>query len=126
MLPFPIELRAGEPIYLQIVYAVKKAIVGGLMQPEDRFPSVRAISRELKVNPNTVQKAVSILAEQGLLESRAGQGSYVLPAAISDSTEKKKLLRKELEEVIVEAKRLGLDVEEVIAAVRDHWQRLRR
>ena len=59
MLPFLIELGAGAPIYEQIVEAVRRAVASGRLKEGDRFPSVRAISAELRVNPNTVQKAVA-------------------------------------------------------------------
>ena len=76
-MPFPIELTAGAPIYEQIVEAVRRAIASGRLKAGDRFPAMRVISAELRVNPNTVQKAVAELTSLGLLEVRAGQGCYV-------------------------------------------------
>ena len=58
MLPFSVILRPGFPPYEEIVYSVKKAIATGRLTAGTRFPSVRAMSRELKLNPNTCQKAV--------------------------------------------------------------------
>src|SRR6185436_6174656 len=77
MLPFPLSLRPGQPIYEQIVYAAKKALAQGLLAPGDRFPSVRTISEDLGVNPNTVQKAVAELTSLGVLEVHPGQGCFV-------------------------------------------------
>ena len=74
MLPFEIQLKHGTPVYEQVLYASKKAIVSGQLQPGDSFPSVRAISKELKVNPNTVQKAVTILKQEGFWKSSLGSG----------------------------------------------------
>ena len=65
MLPFTVEFRPGEPVYEQVMYAVKKAIVLGQLGPGDRFPSVRALSQELRINPNTAHKIVAALTSDG-------------------------------------------------------------
>ena len=74
---FSISLRSGVPIYEQVIYAVTRAIVNGEMQPGDPFPSVRALSQELKINPNTSHKIVAALIERGLLAVRPGIGTVV-------------------------------------------------
>ena len=51
MLPFHVNLKTGSPVSEQIVYAVKKAIISGLMRAGDKFPSVRTLSQELRINP---------------------------------------------------------------------------
>jgi len=55
--PFPITIQPGLPISDQIVYAAKRAILFGQMRAGDAFPSVRALSKELRINPNTAHKA---------------------------------------------------------------------
>ncbi len=83
MLPFTIALRSGEPIFDQVVYAVTRAVVTGQLRAGDSFPSVRALSLELKINPNTAHKIVAALVADGLLEVRPGVGycRYRRPAA---------------------------------------------
>ena len=61
MLPFSLVLQAGTPIHEQVAYAVRRAVVTGQLRPGDPFPSVRALSLELKINPNTAHKIVSAL-----------------------------------------------------------------
>ncbi len=99
-------------------------MVSGQLRPGDAYPSVRTLSRELKINPNTAHKVVAYLVNGGYLETRPGIGTVV--AAIPDSSRKERaeLLGQEIEEVVVEAKRLGLSMEEVMAAMRAHWERL--
>src|ERR1035441_1574626 len=94
------------------------------MRPRDPFPTVRALSRELKINPNTAHKIVAHLVSEGLLETRPGIGTVV--AALPDSTRKERtqLLGHEIEELVVEAKRLGIGREEMLASIAEHWQRL--
>ena len=77
MLPFSLTLRAGEPVVDQVVYAVTRAVVSGQLRAGDRFPSVRALSQELKVNPNTAQRIVTLLVEGGLLAVEQGIGTVV-------------------------------------------------
>ena len=106
------------------MYAAKKAMVSGQMRPGDAFPSVRALSKNLKINPNTAHKIVAHLISEGLLETRPGIGTVV--AALPDSTRKERtqLLGHEIEELVVEAKRLGIGREEMLASIAVHWQRL--
>src|SRR3954465_939280 len=77
MLPFSLALRPGEPVVDQVVYAVTRAVVSGQLRPGDRFPSVRSLSQELKVNPNTAQRIVALLVEAGLLAVEPGIGTVV-------------------------------------------------
>ena len=124
MIPFRVQFRTGISLFEQIVYAAKKAMVSGQMRPGDSFPSVRALSKELKINPNTAHKIVAHLVSEGLLETRPGIGTGV--ATLPDSTRKERtqLLGHEIEELVVEAKRLGIGREEMLAAIAEHWQRL--
>lgn len=124
MLPFKVRLKAGESPYKQLIYAVKKALVTGRLQPGEGFPSVRKLSQELKINPNTVHKAVTVLIEEGLLEVRPGIGTVVKKAPRSSAKDRRALLAEPLEEIVVEAKRLRLSLEEVTQALEEHWQRM--
>ena len=65
MLPFTVELQTGASVYEQLVYAVQRAIVSNQLSPGDRFPSIRTLSQELRINPNTAQKVVTRLVDQG-------------------------------------------------------------
>lgn len=124
VIPFRVAFRPGVSLFEQVVYAARKAVISGQLRPGDAFPSVRAISRELKINPNTAHKIVTQLLGDGLLESRPGIGTVV--AEIPESTRKERtvLLGHEIEELVVEAKRLGIDLDEMLSAISSHWKRL--
>ena len=124
MIPFGCAFQLGISLYEQVVYAAKKAMVSGQMRPGDAFPSVRALSRDLKINPNTAHKVVLHLVSEGLLEVRPGIGTVVAALPASTAGERSRLVRKELEELGVEAKRLGMRLDEVTAALVEHWKRL--
>jgi GntR family transcriptional regulator len=126
VIPFRVALRPGVPVCEQIVYAAKKAIISGQLRAGASFPSVRALSTELKINPNTAHKAVAELSSQGLIEVVPGIGT-VVAAEPSDSTarERARLLGGDVEHLVVEAKQMGLGLTDVVAAVRSHWEALR-
>jgi len=124
VIPFRLFFEPGSSLYEQVVYAAKKAIVSGRMRPGEAFPSVRELSKVLKINPNTAHKVVTQMVAEGLLEVHPGIGTVVASQAIASATDTAKLLNKELEQVVVEAKKLGLDLDEVMAAMEQHWRRL--
>lgn len=121
MINFTIKFQYGSPIYEQIVYAVKKAIATGQLKPGDKFPSVREMSKELRINPNTAQKAVGHLVREGMLEIRPGIGSIVSKLSPATKEQRNKILNDQAEELIVEAKRLSITKKDVIAAIDRKW-----
>jgi GntR family transcriptional regulator len=126
MIPFRVNFRPGLPLYEQVVYAATKAMISGQMRSGDKFPSVRSLSKELKINPNTAHKVVTQLMAAGLLESRAGVGTVVASLPAGAIAEKTRLLGGEIEELAVEAKRLGIELDELFASLSEHWKRLSR
>ena len=126
MLPFTVTLRPGLSVHEQVVFAVKRAIVSGRLKPGDEFPSVRALSKELRINPNTAHKAVATLVGETMLEVRPGIGTFVAGRGGSTAEERRALLREDVERLVVDARHLGLDTKDVVDAVIEHWNRLDR
>jgi GntR family transcriptional regulator len=124
VIPFRVQFQPGLPLYEQVVYAAKKAILAGQLRSGDPFPSVRAMSTALKINPNTAHKVQQNLIAEGLLEVLPGIGTVVAKRPASSRAEKNDLLQEELEKLVVEAKKLGLELNEVQKALAEHWVRL--
>ena len=124
MIPFRVQFQPGSSLYEQVVYAAKKAVVSGQMRPGDAFPSVRELGKSLKINPNTAHKVITQLVDEGILEVHSGVGTVVAKRAGSSAADRGNLLNNELEQLIVEAKGLGLSVDDVTSAVAQHWKRL--
>lgn len=122
LLPFSITLRPGRPLHDQVVFAVTKAIVTGQLQSGDRFPSVRVLSQELKINPNTAQKVVTTLVERGLLDVQPGIGTIVAAWRPAASAARRAVLHDHVERLVVDARRLGLDLGDVLALIRREWK----
>lgn len=72
--------RTGVPLYLQIAEAMRDAIAAGRILPGRRLPTVRETAAKLRVNPGTVVAAYDMLAQEGLIESRQGAGTFVTAA----------------------------------------------
>ena len=124
MIPFRLTFQPGISIYEQVVYAAKKAIICGQLSAGEAFPSVRALSKALKINPNTAHKVVAQLLALGLLESRPGIGTIVTTLPESTRAERVELLGTEIEQLVVEAKKLGIGIDEICDSVSRHWKRL--
>jgi GntR family transcriptional regulator len=124
MLPFAVTIRPGESPYRQIVYAATKAVVSGELAPGAPFPSVRELSQALKINPNTAHKVVAELIRDRLLEVRPGVGTVVSNGRRATAAERRALLSSEVEQLIVEARRLGLTKQDVTNAIADRWTAL--
>jgi DNA-binding transcriptional regulator YhcF (GntR family) len=121
---FRLSLRPGESIFDQLVFAAKKAFVSGELQTGQAFPSVRALAAAFKIHPNTAHKVVQHLIQERWLEARPGIGTVVAEIPEPRRGDRKRLLGREVEQLVVEAKRLELDIDEVIEAIQDQWAKL--
>lgn len=124
MLPFSVRFRNGVPAYEQVLFAVRRAMAAGQLAPGDRFPSVRTLSQELRINPNTAHKIVGVLVAEGLLEVRPGVGTLVAAAPAASREQRRQLLHEDVERLVVDARTLALDLEDVVEALRSRWSRL--
>ena len=126
MTPFKIKLDSKESIFDQIVFAATKAILSGAMKLDDAFPSVRALAVDLKIHPNTAHKVVQYLIQERWLNTRPGKGTTVALPPKPRSGDKHRLLNHEIEQLVVEARRVGVNREEVIKSIEQHWKSLER
>lgn len=124
MIPFRIELKAGAPVYEQVLYAARKAIISGEIKPGDPFPSVRAMSKAYRINPNTVQKAVTALKQAGLIEIHPGIGTRVCAAPKASTEAIKQVLGSDVEGLVLRAKQLQLSLRDLQKAISDQWKQL--
>ena len=102
------------PIYEQIIDQIKSAIIRGELQPDTVLPSVRSLSKELKISALTVKKAYDNLEEEGLVVTVHGKGSFI--AAANQELlmeERRKELEKELEAAVQKARTGGLTAKEI-------------
>lgn len=91
------EFDNNMPIYIQLVNELKKYIISGKFKPGERLPSVRELAMQNKVNPNTMQKALSELEEMGLIYTERTNGKFV--------TTDSELIKKKNDESAIELTR---------------------
>lgn len=103
------------PIFQQIVGQMKQAVSNNKLKTGEKLPSVRELSEQLSVNPNTVQKAYAELERIGVIETRKGIGAFVSgPTRKLSEIEKKERLSSHIQNLVAEAKITGCDKEKVI------------
>jgi len=121
---FRIESSSRVPIYRQLVAQIREAVARGRLKAEERLPSVRDLSRQLVVNPNTVARVYTELEREGILNTRPGLGVFVA----QPKTDLTKRARKDrlvclVDGLLTEAVHLGFTAEELLAAVSERLQR---
>jgi len=123
-----IDTSSRLPIYQQLVQQIREAIARGELKPEESLPSVRQLSRDLVINPNTVSRAYNELERDGLLVSRPGRGIYVAqPRNDLTRAARDRRLTEQLDLWLTEAVHLGFSAEHVLRLVavrveRFQWQ----
>jgi GntR family transcriptional regulator len=117
-------LQPGQSIFDQVVFAATKAFVSGELQAGQPFPSVRALAADLKIHPNTAHKVIQYLIQERWLEARPGIGTVVAERPEVRPGDRKRLLKQEVEQLVVEAKRVGVDLADLIETIQAQWQAL--
>ena len=121
---FKFTLRPGPSIFDQVVFAATKAFISGEFQPGQPFPSVRGMASELKIHPNTAHKVVQHLIKERWLDVHPGIGTVVAERPAARAGDRQRLLEHEVEQLVVEALRVGVQVEDVVDAIEARWARL--
>ena len=111
--------RDLRPLYLQIMDEIRRAIVVGKLKPEDPLPSVRDLASELAINPRTVSQAYQELEREEVVYVKRGQGTFVAPSVKKNTRERENLARTVAKHALLEARRSGLDVDELISTLRE-------
>jgi GntR family transcriptional regulator len=123
--PLKLTLTPGKSIFDQVVFAATRAILSGALQAGQGFPSVRALAADLKIHPNTAHKVIQHLIQERWLEVRPGIGTVVAEPPKARAGDRQRLLKDEVEQLVVEARRVGATLEEVIEAIKERWKSMR-
>jgi GntR family transcriptional regulator len=111
--------RDLRPLYLQIMDEIRRAIVVGKLKQEDPLPSVRDLASELAVNPRTVLQAYQELEREGVVYVKRGQGTFVSAPSKHNSRERENFARAFAKRTLLEARRSGMDLAELVATLRE-------
>ena len=116
-----IDVQSRKPIYEQIVERIETLIVSGVLAPDSQLPSVRTLAMELSINPNTIQKAYTMLEQEGFIYPIRGRGNFVS----GDATLKKKKqegLYRSLQELVGQGRALKIPCETFVSRVREYYE----
>lgn len=102
---FDINLKSSVPLYEQVYKKVSELVTSGALKPGDQIPSVRALAKQLGINPNTITKAYSCLENDDIIYSLAGRGSFIADFNVNFIQEK---VLKEFDKCVNEAKNVGV------------------
>lgn len=104
---FIIHTKDDTPVYIQLQNQVLDYIALGILEKDDQLPSVRTLSKELGINPNTVAKAYANLEVQGYVYTKAGKGVFVKTGNVTEMVHEKKL--EELKTKLIDCKSVGIE-----------------
>lgn len=129
-LKFTVDLTSHNPVYLQIIGQVKRAVANGSLKPGDQLPTVRQMAADLLVNFNTVARAYRLLDEEGVISTQHGRGTYILdpPSARNRERMRQKELVLLSEHFVSEAEKLDFSPDEVRSLLNeqiDAWKKER-
>lgn len=112
------EWNDSQPIYRQLRDRVVANILDGVLKEGDPLPSVRNVAAEYRVNPITVLKGYQQLVDEQLVEKKRGLGMFIKPGArdLLLQGERQKFLAEQWPRVLATLQRLGLTLEELLAA----------
>ncbi|MFK7743132.1 MAG: GntR family transcriptional regulator [Planctomycetota bacterium] len=116
-----IDPTSPEPLFEQVVFAVKSSVAKGSAQKGDKLPSVRELARELAINPNTVVRAYEVLERDGVIVRRQGAGCFLTGHGAGQelaNPERRRQLDELLRRAATEAFHLGFEQDEIERALR--------
>ena len=107
------------PIYLQIIDEIKIMIASGSLKLGEKLPSVRELAQNLGVNPNTIQRAFSVLEHEGLVFAERTAGRYITNDEVIIMNLKENLATEELNKFLDYMKKIGFTKEEIIEKIKN-------
>lgn len=111
------DFKDNLPIYIQIMNLIKGKMVSGQINGGDKLPSVRELSKELKVNPNTIQRTYQELEREELVFTQRGMGTFVTEDKEIVRNLKKGMATNIINNFIMEMKKLGFKSNEIIEII---------
>lgn len=121
---FVIDVMSRMPVYEQIIKQVEEQVLTGLLKAGDKLPSVRSLSVNLSINPNTIQKAYTELDRRQLIVTVPGKGSFISEQAIAVVGESSRGRLEELRLIIKELAYAGVTKEEILQMIEEIFNRI--
>ena len=112
------KFNSKEAVFIQISDKLRNHIINGKYPPDSQFPSVRQLALEAGVNPNTMQKSLSVLEDEGLLCTKGTVGRFVSSDIAVLESARNTVRRDTVKRLLEEARALGISADELIDIIR--------
>ena len=119
---FVIDPRNKAPLYEQLAQQLRWQIAMGFLTGDEPLPSVRQLSAELGINPNTIQKAYRLMEQEGLIYTLPGRGNFVTPAVNEQRRKQQEAQLALLEKDLKRAREMGIEAANLLALVRKAYE----
>jgi len=120
---YQIDNQSRQAVYEQIVQQIERYILTGVLKANDKLPSVRNLSIELNVNPNTVQRAYTELEREKVIVTAVGRGAFVSENGIVELKERRVgMFLADLKKLVAELILCGVEKEKIIAIINDQFK----
>ncbi|MCF0180575.1 MAG: GntR family transcriptional regulator [Bacteroidales bacterium] len=121
------EFQNTQPIFMQIVDVICDRVLQGKLKTDEQIPSVRDLSVQMQVNPNTVQRAIERLLQKEIIYSLRGRGNYLAEGAVDKIREmrSKRFYEEQLPRIVNEMKLLSISLEEISEKIEEILQQNR-
>ena len=116
-----LDYRDSRPLYQQVKDSLRRMMLTGLLEPDEKLPSVRSLATQLAINPNTIQRAYNELEAEGYIYSVAGKGSFVSGTADADAV-RRETLRADVKKLLNELRYLGVTEADAAALIKEVYE----
>ena len=121
-----IDLRSRIPIYEQIINNVKELTLAGIFKPDEQIPSIRQLTQQLGINPNTIQKAYAELERQGIIYTLAGRGAFISNDTKKLTDAKRDEILKDVEKSVSDAKKYFIPKDAIENIVNNTYENFKK
>ena len=122
----PWDLKSDRPIYAQLIEQVELKICSGVYPLGSKLPSVRDLAQEASVNPNTMQRALATLEENGLVYTSRTSGRFVTEDAEMVKNTKNRLAQEHIQEFLERMTKLGFESNEILSIITSMLEGMKR
>ncbi|MDP4093591.1 MAG: GntR family transcriptional regulator [Bacillota bacterium] len=113
----PWDLKSDRPIYPQLIEQIELMIFSGTYPPGSKLPSVRDMAQDAAVNPNTMQRALARLEEDGLINTHRTSGRSITEDVNMIKNSKSKLVEEQIREFLEKMQKMGFDQNEILMSI---------
>jgi len=116
-----VKFNKRDPVYVQVVQHFKERMATGMLEPGQEIPSRRELANQLKINPNTAQRAYKEMEEQGLIYTERNQPSKITGDAKILSSVREELITEAVDDFVSSVRPINVSLEEIIELITEKY-----